>query len=593
MSSTGAHPEPEVSYTTPSKRAVFASSAEAGPSRPRPSGASPAYSSRRHSLYGIEDRVILDLGSRIWKVGFSGEPEPRAVFFSQDPDDKDSASEAWDLDMESVHGIDGSRSEGDRLIGVRIVQKLRETFIKHLLADSKQRKVVIAENTFLPTYIKEHIAHTLFDNLRVPSVAFTPSSLLALAACGRITGLVVDVGWLETTITPVYNSRPLFPFSRSTPLAGRRLHTRLRSLLSRHAIYIAPPKSLGDLSREKLRGIPLDLLTDTLVERVVTEGLLVGGVFIEPERDADMEMDVEFNDYTQAGVPGGKRKLENPRLIDSLESRFASSSSSKDMIFPVSDVGGSFQMGYGTIIVPGWIRERAAEVLFEDDDENEGESIVNALLNTILKLPIDLRPSILSSILITGGSASLPGFIPRFRISLLRSLLPLPQSSDDTPVSLSPLNTQASRKEQALLWKKRTQEPYRELYGLVNKMAILNDPAPVDGEVDGGKGGKAPRWIPGLMTWVGGSLAGALRTGGPELTRETYDTILSTSLARGDAYRQELKEAYHDVAASVGINVEELKAGEAVRDGRGLGRRRGWKDGKGVVGDWSKAVKAG
>lgn len=188
--------------------------------------------------------------------------------------------------------------------------------------------------------------------------------------------------------TQVYNSRPLFPLSRSTPLAGRRLHTRLRSLLSRHAIYIAPPKSLGDLSREKLRGIPLDLLTDTLVERVVTEGLLVGGVFIEPERDADMEIDVEFNDYTQAGVPGGKRKLENPRLIDSLESRFASSSSSKDMIFPVSDVGGSFQMGYGTIIVPGWIRERAAEVLFEDDDEDEGESIVNALLNTILKVKL-------------------------------------------------------------------------------------------------------------------------------------------------------------------------------------------------------------
>lgn len=74
------------------------------------------------------------------------------------------------------------------------------------MADSKQRKVVIAENTFLPTYIKEHIAHTLFDNLRVPSVAFTPSSLLALAACGRITGLVVDVGWLETTITPVNTS---------------------------------------------------------------------------------------------------------------------------------------------------------------------------------------------------------------------------------------------------------------------------------------------------------------------------------------------------------------------------------------------------
>ncbi|ADV22349.1 hypothetical protein I305_02804 [Cryptococcus gattii E566] len=583
MSSTNTHPEAGISYTTPTKKAVFTSSAQAGPSRPRPSGASPAYSSRRHSL----------LGSRIWKVGFSGEPEPRAVFLSQDPHDKHSASEAWDLDMESVHGIHGSRSEGGRLIGVRILQKLRETFIKHLLADSKQRKVIIAENTFLPTYIKEHIAHALFDNLRVPSVAFTPSSLLALAACGRITGLVVDVGWLETTITPVYNSRPLFPLSRSTPLAGRRLHTRLRSLLFHHAIYISPPKSLSDLSREKRRGVPLDLLTDTLVERVITEGLLVGGVLNEPGGDADVEMEVEFNDYTQDNVPRGKRKLEDSRLIDSLRLCFASTSASKDMTFPVHTVKGSIQMGHDTIIVPGWIRERAAEVLFQDDEEDEGESIVNALLNTILKLPVDLRPSLISSILITGGSASLPGFIPRLRVSLLRSLLAPPQPFDDTPVPPSPLNTPASRKEQASLWKRRTQEPYRELYGLVDKVGILNDPAPVDGEVDGGNGGNAPRWVPGLMTWVGGSLAGVLRTGGPELTRETYDTLLATSLARGDAYRQELEDAYHDVAASIGINVEELKTGEAVRDGRGLGRRRGWKDGRDVVGDWSRAVKAG
>lgn len=32
----------------------------------------------RHSLYGTEDRVVLDLGSRIWKFGFSGEAKPRA-----------------------------------------------------------------------------------------------------------------------------------------------------------------------------------------------------------------------------------------------------------------------------------------------------------------------------------------------------------------------------------------------------------------------------------------------------------------------------------------------------------------------------------
>lgn len=42
---------------------------------------SPHYTTtRRHSLYGTEDRIILDPGSRVWKVGFSGEGRPRDVF---------------------------------------------------------------------------------------------------------------------------------------------------------------------------------------------------------------------------------------------------------------------------------------------------------------------------------------------------------------------------------------------------------------------------------------------------------------------------------------------------------------------------------
>lgn len=32
---------------------------------------------RRHSIYGTEDRVVLDIGSLYIKCGFSGEPSPR------------------------------------------------------------------------------------------------------------------------------------------------------------------------------------------------------------------------------------------------------------------------------------------------------------------------------------------------------------------------------------------------------------------------------------------------------------------------------------------------------------------------------------
>lgn len=155
-------------------------------------------------------------GSRVWKVGFSGEPDPRASFYAPDFLDRSRAGEIWDLDLSSTAGAHGNVAGARRLVQVRVQRRLRDTFHKYanvehglllipryLLTDGKQRKVIIVENTFLPTFVKEVITATLFDNLKCPSVAFTPSSILALAASGRVTGLVVDVGWLETTVTPV------------------------------------------------------------------------------------------------------------------------------------------------------------------------------------------------------------------------------------------------------------------------------------------------------------------------------------------------------------------------------------------------------
>ena len=71
------------------------------------------------------------------------------------------------------------------------------------MIEPKARKVVVLENPMLPTRIKEMIAKTLFDLLSVPSVSLASSPLCALLSIGRITGLVMDVGNLETCLTPV------------------------------------------------------------------------------------------------------------------------------------------------------------------------------------------------------------------------------------------------------------------------------------------------------------------------------------------------------------------------------------------------------
>ncbi|WVW86693.1 hypothetical protein I302_108747 [Kwoniella bestiolae CBS 10118] len=583
-SNTGLVPGPSTGpLTTPTKRAAFAASADAGPSRVRLAGASPAYSSRRHSLYGIEDRVVIDPGSRVWKVGFSGEPDPRSVFHSLDSKDVEEtrATEAWDLDLSLMGGVNGDRVEGDRLVGVRVVKKLREAYVKYLMTDSKARKVIILENTYLPIAVKEHIARALFDNLHVPSVSFTPSSLLALVACGRITGLVVDVGWLESTITPVYHSRPLYMLSRSTPLAGRKLHRHLRTLLHHHAIYIPPPSSLGNIhDRPRTKGLPMDVLSDEFIERVLTESCFVGNIHLNSVvEEEDQRMDIDEPSTEES---------ESSRIAQEWEKRYADSSTAKDLSFRIPSRSG---FGPTTIMVPGWIRERVAELLFTDEEGSEDQSILKMILDCLSKLPIDLRPPLISSLLIVGGTASLPGFIPRLRISLLHHLLPPPTPSTD-PHPKHPLNTTESRREEASQWKKKSREPYKEIYGLASSLAIINDPSPVDG-----KSGNGPRWTPGLMGWVGGSLAGALKTSSNEITRESYDTSLSHSIARGEVYKEELDLSSIEISTSLGINIEDLKVGRALgggddEDEYGTKRKRGWRDHVVGMDDWTRgAVK--
>jgi len=84
----------------------------------------------------------------------------------------------------------------------------------------------------------------------------------------------------------------------------------------------------------------------------------------------------------------------------------------------------------------------------------------------------------------------------------------------------------------------------------------------------------------------------ALKTSGPDLLREDYDGLCAESLVRADAYRTALDEAEVEVAALVGLDVEELLPGMAL-DGLSGKRKRGYHEGP-RLGDWAQGpIKAG
>ena len=113
----------------------------------------------------------------------------------------------------------------------------------------------------------------------------------------------------------------------------------------------------------------------------------------------------------------------------------------------------------------------------------------------------------------------LPGFIPRLYTEIIHTLSTYPVSKQITKA-------------------KPLYDKYSPLRPLLPYFAILNDPnSPAVPVSDRAKAnaGKAPAFVPALMAWVGGSLAGALKIGGLELAREKWDEIGEQNRAAEEA----------------------------------------------------------
>ncbi|EPQ52784.1 actin-domain-containing protein [Gloeophyllum trabeum ATCC 11539] len=533
---------PHIGPTTPAISRTAASIVQSSPHYP---------TTRRHSLYGTEDRVIIDPGSHIWKVGFSGEGKPRDVFWAGGQD----GERLWTLNR-ATDVVE--REEEDKMLEIKLERCLRSVFHDSLLTDPKSRKVILVEHPLLPLHVKEKMARILFTNLQVPSISFASSHLLSLLAVGRITGLVLDCGHLESTVLPIFSARPLYHQLRNTPLAGSRLTSHLRALLLLFGTYLPPPTSLSAAANipaaARSSRVPQEVLTDAVVEEIKTRCCFVGDALEpsdtaitspgeEPSTELDLppisdatqsesdfsrvSMDVDSNPSEQhapsgfsivshSQLPPAERRYRSENHLQALATMYTRHSTATDLrmkvVPPPAQQTGT---GRGTLIIPGWIRERAAEVLFEGGDVDES-SVAEVILESLLKVPVDLRKTMASSILVVGGTSMLPGFIPRLHAELIKALAP-PEASP----------RQSGRSNRAPV---PPYDRYAPLRALIPYFAVLNNPSArpaVASQRAAANSGKAPAFVPSLMAWVGGSLAGAMKIGGSEVTREKWDEMES------------------------------------------------------------------
>lgn len=227
------------------------------------------------------------------------------------------------------------------------------------------------------------------------------------------------------TCIQIFSSRPLFHHLRTTPLAGARLTSHLRALLLLFGTYVPPPTSLSAAvnlpASSRSTRVPLEVLSDAVLEEIKTRCSFVGEAMdtaldssvMTPMGEDPMDIDVPPSDSAPSESDFSRISADRDSITGPASSDF--SVVSRSQVLPGRRGAGENQLqalanlymrhstatnlhlkvtppasqqtgtGLGTLIVPGWIRERGAEVLFEGGDVDES-SVAETILDCLLKV---------------------------------------------------------------------------------------------------------------------------------------------------------------------------------------------------------------
>ncbi|ELR16238.1 actin subfamily protein [Acanthamoeba castellanii str. Neff] len=117
---------------------------------------------------------------------------------------------------------------------------LYDIFFNLLQANPPERPVVVCESLLTPQFFRSAVADLLLRYLQVPSVLFVPSKGVALIPLQMQTALVVDTGYHDTRILPIFMGAHIVHALTTTVLAGKTYNDRLRSILNERAVVVNP-----------------------------------------------------------------------------------------------------------------------------------------------------------------------------------------------------------------------------------------------------------------------------------------------------------------------------------------------------------------
>lgn len=208
-----------------------------------------------------EVQVVLEITPRFIRAGIAGDPVPLVVCFSAGSDDQESPNwESSDSETSSrfIDHVTETPLTSEQIMFNDIESKDRQHLFFHsetvperygplvktldhifyrlmsLNTKSQRYRVILVETCLLPTPIKRQTTMLLFQNWHFPYIQWISEPLLCCIGAGVTTGIVVNIGWENITVTPIFEMYSISQLFQSSKRAGGWLHYRVLEYLLRN-----------------------------------------------------------------------------------------------------------------------------------------------------------------------------------------------------------------------------------------------------------------------------------------------------------------------------------------------------------------------
>ncbi|NWI67800.1 ACTL9 protein, partial [Todus mexicanus] len=201
--------------------------------------------------------VVIDIGTRTWKAGFSGQAMPKVevntlVSCPASGEDQSGAfigQRAFPYPDTEVTDV----MQNGIIINWEAAQTLWQHLFDHeLQVIPEEYALFLTEPLFSPPTHREKMAEVVFESLGSPGFFVAHQPVLATYAHGRISGLVADLGYTFSQTVPVHEGYGLEYATNRMELAGSQLSQYLMTLLGDMGYKLSSkmPQIVEDIKHE-------------------------------------------------------------------------------------------------------------------------------------------------------------------------------------------------------------------------------------------------------------------------------------------------------------------------------------------------------